>query len=176
MSKYRNNTLIMSEISKMGFITGYKRDSNQEDIYWLCNHPQSVDLIFSKEQGTAFVFENELTALESIKEILLAENRPWFVPIVQDFQSPIVATEIQSQAVSLEQTAAKIETFLKLFNERSHNRLELFLTLNKKDKTIRGYGTGIKIGDAVSHFVALLAIKGLKVQYLGKYTFIVSID
>lgn len=167
---------MISQITKTNFIAGYKRDSKQEDIYWLCNHPQSLDLIFSKEESKAFIFDDELNALMAIKEILVAENRPWFVPIVKNFQPPPVAMAQKNQTMTLEQTELKIKEFLKLFNERSHNRLELFLTLNRKDKTIRGYGTGVKAGEAVSHFVALLAIKGLKVQSLEQHIFVVKIE
>ena len=76
----------------------------------------------------------------------------------------------------MQQTEAKINDYLKLFNERSNGRLKLFLTLNRKDNSIRGYGTGVKLNDAVINFVALLTVKGMKARCLDQHTFIVKIE
>jgi hypothetical protein len=157
------------------FIAGYKHHPEQEEIYWLCNHPKSVDLIFSKDKNTAFVFDDELSALSSMNEILIAENHSWYTTVVEPFQLAVSAKQ-ENKQLSLQQAEAKINEYLQLFNERSHNRLKLFLTLNKKDHSIRGYGTGINLGDAVINFVALLAIKGMRAQCLDKHTFIVKVD
>jgi hypothetical protein len=164
---------VINELKK--FIAGYKYHPDHEEIYWLCNHPESLDLIFSKDKSKAFVFEDELIALTEINEILAAENRPWFTPVVES-QTETFARTTKTKAMSLLETEAKIKEFLKLFNERSNSGLDLFLTLNKQENSIRGYGKSLKLGDAVANFVALLAIKGIKAQSLDQYTFIVKLD
>lgn len=166
----------MSHLTTAKFIAGYKHNPEQEQIHWLCNHPESLDLIFSKDQTTAFTFEDEATALTAIQEILSAENHSWYTPIVQNFQLQNLSPATENNAINLQQLEAKINEFLKLFNERNNSRLKLFLTLNKKDNSIRGYGAGFKLGDAVINFVALLTVKGLKARCLDKHTFIVKLE
>ena len=159
------------------FIAGYKHTPDHEEIHWLCNHPESVDLIFSKDKTSAFVFDDEQTALTAIQEILNAENHAWYMPIIERLQlEKNSSAPINAAGMTLEQTEEKIHEFLKLFNERSNSQLKLFLTANKKDNSIRGYGAGFKLGDAVMNFVALLTVKGLKARCLDNHTFIVKID
>jgi hypothetical protein len=155
----------MSELMKSTFIAGYKCSENQTDTLWLCTHPESLDLIFSKDENKAFIFKLEKQALAAITKILIADNRFLFIPVAKavHLENP-AAPEHNHSAVTLEQTEAKIKELLVLFNERSNSQLQLFLTLNQEDNTIRGYGSGLKLGEAVPHFVALLAIKGMKVQ------------
>lgn len=166
----------LTDLTSSNFIAGYKHHSDHEDIYWLCNHPESLDLIFSKDKTKAFIFAEEQAALSAIQEILIAENHSWYTPVVASFQPENLSPTIENNQMNLQQMEAKINDFLKLFNERSNSRLKLFLTLNKKDNTIRGYGAGLKLNDAVINFVALLAIKGLKARCLDKHTFIVKVD
>lgn len=166
----------ITDLTKKHFIAGYKHNPDQEEIHWLCNHPESLDLIFSKDKNAAFVFDDEQAALTAIAEILTAENHSWYTPVIESSQpeNAPLATEIGS--MNLEQAEEKINEFLKLFNERSNSQLKLFLTANNKDNSIRGYGAGFKLGDAVINFVALLAVKGMKARCLDKHTFIVKID
>jgi hypothetical protein len=166
----------MSSLLNQNFIVGYKHHAEQEDVYWLSNHPESVDLIFSKDKATAFVFDDELEALTAIKQILMAENHSWYTTVVEKLQAEPLRTPLENKMMTLAQAEAKINEFLKLYNERSNSRLELYLTLNKKDNSIRGYGNSRKIGDAITNFVALLAIKGMKAQCLNSHTFEVKID
>lgn len=166
----------MTDLTSTHFIAGYKHNPEQEEIHWLCNHPESVDLIFSKNKTTAFVFDDEQAALTAITEILTAENHSWYTPIVESSQSESLSNATETSGMNLEQTEAKIKEFLKLFNERSNSQLKLFLTANKKENSIRGYGAGFKLGDAVINFVALLTVKGLKAKCLDKHTFVVKVD
>jgi hypothetical protein len=158
------------------FIAGYKHHPEQETVYWLCNHPESIDLIFSKNKNTAFTFDHEQLAVTAIEEILIAENHPWYTPVVIPFEQENPSMTLDNTSMNLKQAEAKINDFLQLFNERSNSGLELYLTLNKKENSIRGYGSNRKIGDAVSNFVALLAIKGMKAHCLNSRTFEVKID
>lgn len=77
--------------------------------------------------------------------------------------------------MSLRLTEIKINSLVKLFNERSGNQLELILTANTKDNTIRGYGLNFKSIDEISHFLSLLAIKGIKADYIEPDGFIVRL-
>lgn len=77
--------------------------------------------------------------------------------------------------MSLRLTEIKINSLVKLFNERSGNQLELILTANKKNNSIRGYGLNFKSTEEISHFVSLLTIKGIKAQYIAPDGFIVTI-
>lgn len=158
------------------FIAGYKHNPDQEEIHWLCNHPESIDLIFSKHKSAAFTFDDEPTALAAIKGILTAENHEWYTPVIENLAIENSTATSKNDDMSLEQTEEKIHEFLKLFNERSNSQLKLFLTANKKDNSIRGYGAGFKLSDEVINFVALLTIKGLKARCLDKHTFVVKID
>ena len=166
----------MSSVLNPSFIAGYKHQENQYDVYWLTNHPEAVDLLFSKDKSNAFVFADELDALTSIKQILIAENHPWYTPVVEKFQAELPRVEPEPKAMTLEEAEAKINEFLQLFNERSNSRLQLYLTLNRKENSIRGYGSSRKIGDAITNFVALLAIKGMKAQCLNSHTFELKLD
>lgn len=166
----------MTDLPPPNFIAGYKHQPDQEDVHWLCNHPESLDLIFSKDKTKAFVFDDEQAALTAIQEILLAENHSWYTPVVENAQPENSLPATENSGMNLQQTEAKIKEYLKLFNERSNSRLKLFLTSNKKDQSIRGYGAGFKLGDAVINFVALLTVKGMKTRCLDKHTFIVKID
>lgn len=159
---------------KSTFIAGYKCSENQTDTLWLCTHPESLDLIFSKDESKAFIFKLEKQALAAITKILIADNRFLFIPVVKDVQLENPATPVHS-VVTLEQTEVKIKELLVLFNERSNSQLQLFLTLNQEDNTIRGYGSGLKLGEAVPHFVTLLAIKGMKVQQVEQNVFTVHL-
>ena len=78
--------------------------------------------------------------------------------------------------MSLKLTEFKINSLLKLFNERTGHNLQLFLTLNKQDHTIRGYATGLKNGEEVEHFIDLLNIKGVKAKPLQEHSFIVQVE
>lgn len=73
-------------------------------------------------------------------------------------------------------TQIKINSLVKLFNERTGNQLELILTANKEDNTIRGYGMNFKSCEEISHFVSLLTVKGIKAQYVKPDGFIVTAD
>lgn len=165
-----------TDLATYQFIAGYKHNPDQEEIHWLCNHPESLDLIFSKNKTAAFAFEDEQSALTAIQEILAAENHAWYTPIVENCQPENSSAATEIDHLSLEQTEAKIKEFLALFNERSNSQLKLFLTTNKTENTIRGYGAGFKLGDAVMNFVALLTVKGMKARCLDKHTFIVKLD
>ena len=77
--------------------------------------------------------------------------------------------------MSLRLTEIKINSLVKLFNERTGNQLELILTANTKDNTIRGYGLNFKSAEEISHFVSLLAIKGIKAQYIAPDGFLVRL-
>lgn len=166
----------ITDITTPRFIAGYKHNPDQEEIHWLCNHPESLDLIFSKNKTAAFIFEDEHTALTAIVDILAAENHSWYIPIVENLQPENSSESTENGGMTLKQTEEKIKEFLKLFNERSNSHLKLFLTANKKENSIRGYGAGFKLGDAVINFVALLTVKGMKARCLDKHTFIVKID
>ncbi len=166
----------INDLTTPQFIAGYKHNPEQEEIHWLCNHPESIDLIFSKDKTGAFIFDDEQTALTAIAEILNAENHSWYTPIVESCQPESHSFSAEIGNMNLQQTEAKIKEFLKLFNERSNSQLKLFLTANKKENSIRGYGAGFKLGDAVMNFVALLTVKGMKARCLDKHTFIVKID
>lgn len=72
-------------------------------------------------------------------------------------------------------TEIKINSLVKLFNERSGNKLELVLTANKEHNTIRGYGINFKSSQEISHFVSLLMVKGIKAEYVEPDGFIVKI-
>lgn len=72
-------------------------------------------------------------------------------------------------------TEIKINSLVKLFNERSGNRLELILTTNKKDNTIRGYAMNFKSSEEISHFISLLTIKGIKARYIEPDGFVVTV-
>jgi hypothetical protein len=72
-------------------------------------------------------------------------------------------------------TEIKINSLVKLFNERSGNRLELILTANNETNTIRGYGMNFKSPEEISHFVSLLRVKGLKAEYISPDGFIVTV-
>ncbi|NOQ35030.1 MAG: hypothetical protein GQ569_03950 [Methylococcaceae bacterium] len=78
--------------------------------------------------------------------------------------------------MSLKLTELKIKTLLQLFNDRSDHDLELVLTLNDKDNSIRGYGTGFRTGEEVTHFMDLLKIKGIKAELLNAHSFIVQVN
>ncbi len=78
--------------------------------------------------------------------------------------------------MSLKMTEYKINSLLELFNDRTGNELQLVLTLNKQDYTVRGYGTGLRTGEEVQHFVDLLNIKGLKAKSLQEHSFIVEVE
>ncbi len=169
-----NNKL--TDLTTSHFIAGYKHHPDHEEIHWLCNHPEALDLIFSKDKHKAFVFDNEHIALNAINDILLAENRPWFTPVVENLPASPPVSAGETPQTPLQQIEANIHDYLKLFNERNHGRLKLFLTLNRQDNSIRGYGTGVKLGDAVINFVALLTVKGMKARCLDEHTFIVRID
>jgi hypothetical protein len=165
----------MNKLIKPKFIAGYKCDKDQEDTFWLCNHPSSTELIFSKDETKGFAFDREKEALLAMTKLLITDNRFWFIPVVKAVSNenqPGVAEE----RMSLEQTEAKIKALLQLFNERSNSQLELFLTLNKENNTLRGYGSGAKLGEEVPHFVALLAVKGMKVKQEGKSIFTVYVE
>ena len=125
-------------LTNSSFIAGYKHHPDQEDIYWLCNHPESLDLIFSKDKTTAFIFDQEQIALCAINEILIAENHSWYTAVVKAFQQECQPATAENKSMNLAQTEAKINSFLKLFNERSNSHLELYLTMNQKDNSIRG--------------------------------------
>lgn len=166
----------ITDLIKPTFIAGYKHNPDQNDIHWLCNHPESLDLIFSKDKTAAFIFDDEQTALTAIQEILAAENHSWYTTVVESCQSENASPASETEGMSLQQAEAKIKEYLKLFNERGNSRLKLFLTANKKEHSIRGYGAGFKLGDAVINFVALLTVKGMKARCLDKHTFVVKID
>lgn len=170
-----NLKMRITDLTTANFIAGYKHHPDHEDVFWLCNHPESLDLIFSKDKTTAFTFEDEQAALTAIQQILAAENHSWYTPIVENFQAAQSASTPENEQLNLKQMEAKINEYLKLFNERSNSRLKLFLTLNKKENSIRGYGAGVKLGDAVINFVALLAIKGISARCLDRHTFIVKL-
>jgi len=71
----------------------------------------------------------------------------------------------------------KINTLLKLFNERTGNKLELVLTLNGQDSSLRGYAaTKLRTGEEVIHFIDLLKLKGLKAKSLQDHSFIVEVE
>lgn len=162
--------------STISFIAGYRHGADHKAIYWLCNHPKSLDLLFSEDKTKAFVFEEELIALHTINQILLSENQFRGVPVVESLQLENPSLIIKRKLTKLEQAEAKINAFLKLFNERSNSRLVVFLTLDEKNNIIRGYGSGSKLGDEITNFLALLAIKRMKAQRLDKDTFIVTLD
>ncbi len=166
----------MSEPLKSIFIAGYKSNENQADTIWLCNHPESLDLIFSKDESKAFGFKLEKQALAAITKILIADNRFLFIPITKAVLSPTQAGVGDNALVSLEQMECKIKELLVLFNERSNSQLQLFLTLNPEDHSIRGYGSGVKSKDEIPHFVALLAIKGIKALQLEHDVFSVHLN
>lgn len=166
----------MSKSIKPSFIAGYKCDKNQEDTNWLCNHPASTELIFSKDESKAFAFEREKEAMLVITKMLIADNRPWFTPVTKNVAADNAAAKTDAEQMTLEQTEAKINDLLKLFNERSNSHLQLFLTLNKENNSLRGYGSGLKLGEEVPHFVALLAVKGMKVKQEGKTIFTVYVE
>ncbi len=166
----------MSELLKLNFIAGYKRDENQEDILWLCTHPESVDLIFSKDERKAFVFEQEEKAMNAMSKILIADKHLLYIPITKQVDSENQSVSLGERIVTLEQAETKINELLKLFNTRSNSELQLFLTLNRENHTIRGYGSGLKIGDTVTHFVTLLAVKGMRVKQVEKNIFMVHIE
>jgi hypothetical protein len=166
----------LTNLITANFIAGYKHQPDHDDVYWLCNHPESLDLMFSKNKSTAFIFNDQQTAEQAIEEILIAENHSWYTPVVENFQPENSSLNHATIPMNPRQAEVKINEFLKLFNERSNSRLKLFLTFNKKDNSIRGYGTGIKLGDAVINFVALLAIKGMKARCLDQHTFIIKLD
>jgi hypothetical protein len=73
-------------------------------------------------------------------------------------------------------TEIKINSLIKLFNQQTGNRLELILTANKEDNTIRGYGMNFKSCDEINHFVSLLVVKGIKAQYREPDGFIVTLE
>jgi len=165
----------MSKPIKSSFIAGYKHDENQVDILWLCTHPQSKDLIFSKDENAAFVFTEQAQAMNAMSKILIAEKRFLFIPVTKELPPESYFNET-ANPITLAQMEVKITELLKLFNERSNSHLELFLTLNEEDNSIRGYGSGLKIDEAVTHFVALLAIKGLHVKQVEKTIFAVQLN
>lgn len=166
----------MNELIKSTFIAGYKCDENQTDTLWLCTHPDALDLIFSKEESKAFLFKLEKQALAAITKILIADNRFLFVPVVKTIAvNHHQSATPENNPSTLEQTEHKIKELLALFNERSNSQLQLFLTLNAEENSIRGYGSGLKLGETVPHFVALLAIKGMKVQQIGQDVFTVHV-
>lgn len=78
--------------------------------------------------------------------------------------------------MGLKHTEFKIKTSLKLFNERTNSNLELVLTLNKQDSTLRGYATRLKTDEELEHFIDLLNIKGVKAKSLQKHSFIVDVE
>jgi hypothetical protein len=167
---------LASDLTTSRFIAGYKHHPDHEEIHWLCNHPESLDLIFSKDKNKAFVFDNEQIAMNAMNEILLAENHAWFSPVIESLPLAETQATLENHPLNLQQMEAKINDYLRLFNERTNSRLKLFLTLNRKDNSIRGYGTGVKLGDAVINFVALLAVKGMNARCLDQHTFIVKLD
>lgn len=80
-------------------------------------------------------------------------------------------------SLNLKSTELKINTLLKLFNERTRNKLELVLTLNKQDNSLRGYAaTGLRTGEEVIHFIDLLKLKGVKAKSLQDHSFIVEVE
>ncbi|MDQ7091151.1 MAG: hypothetical protein Q9M50_11000 [Methylococcales bacterium] len=80
-------------------------------------------------------------------------------------------------SLTLKLTELKINTLLKLFNERTGHKLELVLTLNEQDNTLRGYAaTGFRTGEEVIHFIDLLKLKGVKAKPLQEHNFIVHVD
>jgi|JFJP01.1.fsa_nt_gi hypothetical protein len=165
----------MSKPIKSSFIAGYKHDENQLDILWLCTHPQSKDLIFSKDENAAFVFTEQALAMNAMSKILIAEKHFLFIPVTKELPPDNHLNETENP-ITLAQMEVKITELLKLFNERSNSHLQLFLTLNDEDNSIRGYGLGLKIDEAVTHFVALLAIKGLQVKQVEKTIFVVQLE
>ncbi len=80
-------------------------------------------------------------------------------------------------SLNLKLTELKINNLLKLFNERTGNKLELVLTLNEQDNSLRGYAaTGLRTGEEVIHFIDLLKLKGVKAKSLQAHSFIVEIE
>ncbi len=80
-------------------------------------------------------------------------------------------------SLNLKLTELKIKNLLKLFNERTGNKLELVLTLNEQDNSLRGYAaTGLRTGEEVIHFIDLLKLKGVKAKSLQAHSFIVEIE
>jgi hypothetical protein len=71
-------------------------------------------------------------------------------------------------------TEIKINSLVKLFNQQTGNQLQLLLTPNKENNTLRGYAFNFKTSEEVSHFVTLLTIKGIKARYLEPDGFIVT--
>jgi len=80
-------------------------------------------------------------------------------------------------SLNLKLTELKIKNLLKLFNERTGNKLELVLTLNEQDNSLRGYAaTGLRTGEEVIHFIDLLKLKGVKAKSLQDHSFIVEVE
>ncbi len=166
----------MSDAVSPNFIVGYKRDPHQEDILWLSSHPDAQDLIFSKNENNAFLFTQEEAATIAMTKILIADNLPSLIPITKQVQPSQQPALIKMQSLSLEQIAANIEELLKLFNQRTNNQLVLFLTLNPDEKSIRGYSSERKQTDALTHFVNLLSVKGMKVKQVSACIFTVFVE
>ena len=79
--------------------------------------------------------------------------------------------------LNLKLTELKVNSLLKLFNERTGNKLELVLTLNKQDNSLRGYAaTGLRTGEEIIHFIDLLKLKGVKAKSLQAHSFIAKVE
>ena len=166
----------MTDLTSFHFVAGYKHTPEQPETLWLCNHPESLDLIFSKNKASAFVFEDEQTALTAMTSILLADNHPWYTPVVEQEQPELISAATGKHYAGLKHAEEKIREALRLFNERSNSHLKLFLTVDKAENSIRGYGTGFKLGDGIINFVALLSVKGMKARCLDKHNFVVKVE
>ncbi len=80
-------------------------------------------------------------------------------------------------SLNLKLAELKINSLLKLFNERTGNKLELVLTLNERDNSLRGYAaTKLRTSEEVIHFIDLLKLKGLKAKSLQNHNFIVKVE
>jgi hypothetical protein len=80
-------------------------------------------------------------------------------------------------SLNLKLTELKINSLLKLFNERTGNKLELVLTLNEQDNSLRGYAArGLRTGEEVIHFIDLLKLKGVKAKSLQNHSFIAKVE
>ena len=76
--------------------------------------------------------------------------------------------------MSLKLLEIKINDLLTLFKERTGNKLELFITLDEKTNSLRGYASHFKTEEEIIHFLDLLHIKGIKAKSLQEHSFIIE--